>query len=484
MYFGVDYHPEHWVFPYAGTAEEPESRWKTDAELMQKAGVNVVRIGEFCWGLCEPEEGKFNFAWLKRVIDVMATADIKVVLSTPTAAPPIWLTKKHPEILPLDEHGLPLHEGTRHAVCLNCDVFWDYSKKIVTAMACDVAKHPQVIGWQIDNNIGGYTERCSFNEETRHDWHAWLQAKYQTIDRLNDMMGTRFWGQTVLDWKDVPMPMTAPTVHNPALILDWRRFCSDTVVAFVRMQAELLRELTPNAPVTTNLRAFTQRLDLFDVAEALDFVGMNSNATMKSKSAENACEIDLLRSLKKTAIKTPDAGDNFWVIEQKAGHVNWQEVNSLVKPGVVRLFTYQLISRGADGVLYFFWRQPRIGSEQFYGGVLTHDGRAENRVYKEISQIGQEMKLLAPVLKGTKVVAETCILHSAENDWALEFLSQRVARPEYHGRFRAAFGRFIELQNCFRAIAASPRWRRSGRVETLCAKWGDARRHVQQRDGG
>jgi beta-galactosidase len=126
-----------------------------------------------------------------------------------------------------------------------------------------------------------------------------------------------------------------------------------------------------------------------------------------------------MRSLKKKDVRNPDGDEGFWVIEQKAGNVNWQEVNSLVRPGVVRLFTYQLLARGASGVFYFLWRQPRIGSEKFYGGVLTHDGRGDNRVYKEIGQIGEEMKLLAPVLKGTKVVAETCILYSHDNEWAI-----------------------------------------------------------------
>jgi beta-galactosidase len=163
---------------------------------MVAAGMNIVRMGEFVWGLCEPREGEFDFSWLKRIMDLMANEDIKVVLATPTAAPPIWLTKKHPEILPSDERGLPLYEGTRHACCLNSDLYWDYSKKIVRAMAEALGKHPQLIAWQIDNNIGTHSMQPSFNEETRRDWHLWLKAKYETIEGLNDMMGTRFWGQT------------------------------------------------------------------------------------------------------------------------------------------------------------------------------------------------------------------------------------------------------------------------------------------------
>jgi beta-galactosidase len=424
MYFGADYHPEHWVYPYAGTAENPEARWQHDIELMVSAGMNVVRMGEFSWGLCEPREGEYNFDWLRRVMDLLGEEDIKVVLASPTAAPPIWLTHEHPEILPVDEQGLPLSPGTRHACCLNSDLYWNYSKKIIRAMAEALGRHPQLIAWQIDNNIGVRSLQPCFNEETLRDWHAWLKAKYSTIDNLNNLMGTRFWGQLVTDWSHVPMPKVAPSPHNPALMLDWRRFCSDTIVAFIRMQTDLLHELTPGTPVTTNMRATGQNLDLFDVGDTVDYVSLISNATIKSKSAENACELDFMRSLKKTGSTMPGGDAGFWVMEQKAGHVNWQDVNSLVRPGVVRLFTFQTLSRGADGVLYFFWRQPRIGPEKFYGGILTHDGRGENRVYKEISQIGQEVKRLGFVLQGTKVVAETCIIYSHENDWTLALPQQ------------------------------------------------------------
>ena len=420
MYFGVDYYPEHWVFPYGGTAENPEAVWEQDAVLMARAGINVVRIGEFSWGICEPEEGKYDFLWLRRVMDIMAHYEIKVILGTPTAAPPIWLAKKHPEILPLDEDGRVKHEGTRRAICLSSDVYWDYSKRIVTHMAEALGDHPALIAWQIDNGMGMNDTEFSFNEDTRKEWHHWLEAKYETIERLNDRLGLRFWGQIVTAWDQVPMPMRAPAPHNPALLLDWNRFSSDTMVQFVKMQADLLRELSPNHPVTVTMRAFLRKFDHFDMADVVDFVSVESNVVTKSKTSELACDIDLLRSLKKTGIKTPDGDCGFWAMEQKVGQVNWQDVNALVRPGLIRLFTYQLVARGASGLLYFRWRQPRIGCEKFYGAVLSHHLEGNSRVFKEICQIGEELKLLAPAIKDTKVLPEVCILYSHENDWTLQ----------------------------------------------------------------
>ncbi|HEY2081771.1 MAG TPA: beta-galactosidase [Verrucomicrobiae bacterium] len=420
MYFGVDYYPEQWVFPYGGTAENPEAQWEQDAELMVKAGVNVVRMGDLSWGICEPEDGKYNFDWLKRAMDVLGRAGIKTVLATPTAAPPLWLAKKHPEILPISQNGEVLHEGTRRAVCFNNDVYWNHAKRIVEAMAKALGKHGQLIAWQIDSGIGGHETEWSFNRDTQLEWQNWLKLKYETVEQLNEKLGLRYFSQVVTSFDQVPMPMHAPTAHNPALLLDYARFSSDTIVAFVTMQADVLRELTPNIPLTTNLRALQRRFDHFDVARVLDFVSVESNAAIKTKSAELACDIDILRSLKKDDIRTPDGDVGFWVIEQKAGQVNWQDVNSLVRPGVVRLFTYQLVSRGASGVLYYQWRQPRIGNEKFSGAVMSHHVRTDSRTFREISQIGEELKLLAPAIKGTRVVAEACILYSHDNDWTLQ----------------------------------------------------------------
>lgn len=428
MYFGVDYHPEQWVYPYGGTADNPEGAWENDAELMQKAGINVVRIGEFTWGLCEPEEGRYDFAWLRRAMDILGKAGIKVVLAAPTAAPPIWLTRKHPEILPVDERGLIKHEGTRRAFCLNSDVYWNFSKRIVETMAKALGQHPQLIAWQIDNGLGSNFTEASFNEDTRRDWHGWLEAKYERIERLNEEMGLRHWGQVVSRWDQVPMPMASPVGHNPALVLNWRRFCSDSIVQFVRMQAELLHELTPHCPVTTNLRPFVNQFDHFDLAEVIDFVSIESSAGIKARSSELACEIDLLRSLKKKDIRTPDDNPGFWVIGQQAGTVAWEDVNWLIRPGLLRMFSYQLVSRGATAIMFSRWRQPRFGTEKFQGAILSHNSRANGRVFKEVSQIGEEMKLLAPALKGTHVPAEVCILFSHDNEWSL-------AQPNQPNRF-------------------------------------------------
>ena len=424
MYFGVDYFPEEWVFPHAGTAENPEAQWAEDAKLMQAAGINVVRMGEFCWGLCEPAEGKYDFAWLKRAMDVFGARGIKTVLSTPTAAPPIWMGQKYPEILPVDECGTVRREGTRRAACFSNDTFWNLSKVIVEQMAAALGQHEHLVAWQVDSGLGGHQTEWAFNDDTRLEWQHWLSLKYETVEKLNADLGLRHWGQVVSSFDQVPMPRHAPAPHNPALLLDWNRFCSDTIVAYCRMQADLLRELCPNNPVTTNLRAMHRKFDHFDIAETLDFVSVESNAANKAKSAELACDIDLMRSLKKFDIRTPDGDTGFWVIEQKAGIVNMQDANQLIRPGLLRLFTYQLISRGACGILYYPWRQPRIGSEKFNGAVLPHHLGGSRRMYNEITQIGEELKLLAPSLKGTKVVADACILYSHDNDWVLQHPNQ------------------------------------------------------------
>jgi beta-galactosidase len=183
MHLGTDYYPEHWVYPLAGTPESPESRWQRDAELMVAAGMNVVRLGEFAWGLYEPEEGRMIFDWMKRAMDVMAEAGLKIMLGTPTAAPPLMVEPETSEILPVDERGQRKQAGTRKAYCMNSDVYWGHCRKIITELVKALGQHPgsdRVAGRQ---RFGQHQTVYSFNDETRRDWHAWLKAKYETVER-------------------------------------------------------------------------------------------------------------------------------------------------------------------------------------------------------------------------------------------------------------------------------------------------------------
>ena len=216
------------------------------------------------------------------------------------------------------------------------------------------------------------------------------------------------------------MPMYAPAMHNPALAAGLEPFQQRHDGAIRQNAGGPFARTLPEASRDRHDARVSPQVDHFDMADVVDFVSIESNVVMKAKTAELACDVDMLRSLKKTDIKTPDGDCGFWAMEQKVGQVNWQDVNSLVRPGLIRLFTYQFVSRGASGILYFRWRQPRIGSEKFYGAIIPHHIEGNNRVFKEISQIGEELKMLAPSLKDTKVVSEACILYSHDNDWALQ----------------------------------------------------------------
>ena len=189
MYFGVDYYPEQWVFPYAGTAEEPEAQWERGRRLDGQGRLQRGPIGEFSWGLCEPAPGKYNFSWLERVMDVMERHSIQVVLGTPTAAPPCGSPSSIRTSCRSTADGTVLHEGTRRACCLNSDAYWNAAKQIVQQMAQALGKHAQLVAWQIDNSLGGHFTEASFNESSRLEWHNWLKLKYETLEGLNARLG-------------------------------------------------------------------------------------------------------------------------------------------------------------------------------------------------------------------------------------------------------------------------------------------------------
>src|SRR5512143_2511427 len=185
--FGVDYYPEHW----------PEERWDEDARLMQEAGFNTVRLAEFSWSRLEAEEGCFDFNWLDRAIAILERRQMRVVLGTPSASAPPWLLQQHPDLFRLRADGQRVTYGNRRGYCPNHPLYRQYAGRILARMAQHYHAHPSVIGWQIDNEMG---ERC-YCPQCQRAFQAWLQARYPSLEVLNQKWGTVFWSQEYSAWE-------------------------------------------------------------------------------------------------------------------------------------------------------------------------------------------------------------------------------------------------------------------------------------------
>lgn len=401
--FGVDYYPEHW----------PEENWDVDVQLMSEAGFNIVRLAEFAWAKMEPQQGVFDFDWLDRAIRIFHKKDISVILGTPTASPPPWLAHKTPDILRVREDGLRVGFGTRRINCPTHPLYRECSRSITTAMAEHYASNPAVIGWQTDNEFG---DRC-YCPVCLTSFQNWLKQHYGTLDELNRRCGTIFWSQTYRDWCEIPLPLnTSGAPPNPSLALDFKRFISDAYVLFQQEQIDILRSKCPSHFITHDMMGFGyDGLDYFDLARPLDFVSWNNYPIgfwhkWAYTPASPALSHAAMRGLK---------NKNFWVMEQQAGPTGWQTLSSTPRPGVLRLWAYQSIAHGAEGVVFFRWRTARFGAEQYWHGLLEHDGRAGRR-YHEIKQMGAELKQVGAQIFGAETQSKVAILQSYEARFAFQ----------------------------------------------------------------
>ncbi len=402
MYFGADYYPEHW----------PRERWEADAQMMQAAHINVVRLAEFAWSKLEPTEGHYDFAWLDEAIDILNQHGIQVIIGTPTATPPKWLIDKYPDILPVDADGHVRGFGSRcHYCATNKNYHW-HSDLIVGQLAKHYGHHPGVIGWQTDNEFGCHSTTRCYCDSCRKAFRQWLQQKYGTLEALNEAWGTVFWSQTYETWDQVIIPRKTVASHNPSLLLDFYRFSSDMKVEFQARQLRILRQHSTNQFITHNLMGLFPEIDYYDLAKDLDFVSWDNYPRYSGApdSTRLALSHDLMRGIRK---------QNFWVMEEQSGPSGWEIVHSTPRPGEIRLWTYQAVSRGADGIVYFRWRTCRFGTEEYWHGIIDHDGRPRRR-YKEIQDTGKELAELWPFLDGTEVKNDVAILYSYDQLWSLQ----------------------------------------------------------------
>lgn len=396
LYFGADYYPEHW----------PEERWAEDIELMSRAGFNVVRLAEFAWSRIEPREGEYDFEWLDRVVGMLSAKGIKCIIGTPTAAPPPWMIKAYPDILRVDGYGRRKPAGTRKNYCPNNPHYAEYSRTIVERMVLHYKDNPNIVGWQIDNEFEGDPCYCNNCIEA---FRRWLKKKYGSLEQLNAACGLIFWGQEYGEWDEIFPPRPSLMMQNPSLNLEWRRFTSDSWVKYQQMQVELIRKHAPHQIITHNFMGMYKELDYFKFANPLDIVSFDYYPKWSTdlNYASLAMCHDIMRSLKKKP---------YWIMELQSGAVKAAKA-PIPKPGQIRLWTIQSVARGADGVLYFRWRTCRFGAEEYWHGILDHDGVPRRR-YTEIKKVSEELRKIGSQIEGTQVYPEAAVTLVYDNIWA------------------------------------------------------------------
>ncbi|AEU35867.1 beta-galactosidase [Granulicella mallensis] len=396
LLLGAAWYPEQW----------PESRWDADLALMEAAHINFVRVGEFAWSTMEPKEGEYKLDWLEHAVRAAERHHIAVVLGTPSAAPPAWLTEKYPETLRTMVDGRKDGHGNRQQFDWSDPKYRELAREIAEKMAARFGHDPNVIAWQIDNE---YADE-SYGQSTQKQFDDWLHAKYKTLDNLNARWTTSYWSETYQDWNQIPIE---EKYGNPGLLLNWKEFVSDTWRSYQKNQVEVIRaHAEPRQKITTNMMGWFDGYDSYTVAQDLDFASWDDYVGQgQLDPASNGAIHDLTRGFLRK---------NFWVMETQPGFVNWSPLNNALNKGEVRAMAWNDIGHGAQAVEYWQWRSALNGQEQYHGTLVGSDGTPVP-LYDEVKQLGDDFAKAAPVLAGTTVESQVAILHDYNSRWAINW---------------------------------------------------------------
>lgn len=426
--YGGDYNPEQW----------PEHVRLEDIELMKEAGVNFLSVAIFSWGLLEPSEGNYDFAWLDEVLDNLHGAGIKVALATATASPPAWLARKHPEILPVTAEGTRLERGSRRHYSPSSSVYRRYATAMTRVIAERYEDHPALALWHVDNELGCHVGEF-YGEEDAAAFRRWLERRHGSIDALNEAWGTAFWSQHYASFDEIIPPGPAPTTLNPGQQLDFARFNSWAFMDYYRELLAVLREVTPDVPATTNfmVSSATKTLDYFDWAKDMDVIANDHYlvAADPEREIELAFSADLTRGVAR--------GKPWILMEHSTSAVNWQPYNQPKMPGEMLRNSLAHVARGADAVMFFQWRQSKAGSEKFHSAMVPHGGR-DTQVWRNVVDLGEALRRLEPV-KGSRVESRVAIVFDYEAWWASELDSHPSQGVKYLDTMRA-FHRALYLR--------------------------------------
>ncbi len=395
---GCCYYPEHW----------DKENLKSDIKKIKQLGFNCIRIGEFSWSLYEKEEGKYDFSFLGEAVKLAGELGLKVIVGTPTAAPPKWLIDKHPEVLCVNAEGVTMQHGARQHHNHTSPIYLQYCAKITTEMVKYFSRFPNVIGWQIDNEINCHRNE-SYSNADDIAFRVWLERKYGTIEKLNAAWGTCFWSLDFNDFSQVTCPRPHPAFKNPSYVTDYYLFLSDAAVDYAYLQTEIIRSIMPNAFITHN--GYFQNIDYKKLTnKCLDFLSFDNYPSSREKQARGNG-----RSVAYRFAQTRACSKKFMILEQQAGpggQLHYLHPTPL--PGQLRLWTYQAIAHGAFGLIYFRYRTALFGAEQLWYGIYGHDGE-ENFRSCEIRQTAEELSRVGDLLAATENENEVAIFSNYHN---------------------------------------------------------------------
>lgn len=330
--------------------------------------------------------------------------------------------------------GIKRKFGDRHNSCPNSPTYRKYAARLAGKLAEHYKDYDNIVAWHVSNEFGGecYCENCE------KEFRVWLQKKYRTIDALNQAWDTAFWGHTFYDWDEIVVPdmrsehFETDRTTFQGISLDYRRFMSDSMLECYELEEKAIKEVIEDAVVTTNLMGFYKPLDYFKWAKKMDFVSWDNYPSNEDSYAKIAMAHDLMRGIK--------GGEPFALMEQTPSVTNWLPYNALKRPGVMRLWSYQAVAHGADTVMFFQMRRSIGACEKYHGAVIDHAGSRQARVYKEVAQLGAELKKIGTRTLGMRTKSDIALIMDWDNWWAIEY----SAGPSRELKYLNEFGRFYE----------------------------------------
>ena len=404
--FGGDYNPDQWS----------EETWDDDVRLMKKAGVNTVALAIFSWDRIQPQENRWDFGWLDRIIDKLGKAGIATDLASATATAPLWLYEKHPEVLPCDKFGHPVNAGSRQSWSPTSPVFKEYALTLCRKLAERYGANPYVTAWHMSNEYG-WNNRNDYSDNALNAFRLWCERKYGTIGALNQAWGTTFWGQEMNSFDEVLIPrfMGADSMVNPGQKLDFERFGNDMLLDFYKAERDAIAEICPDKPFTTNFMVSTDQccMDYADWANEVNFVSNDHyfHEGGEMHLDELACSDALMDSFA--------LGKPWYVMEHSTSAVQWKPLNMRKRKGETVRDSLAHVAMGADAINFFQWRASAFGAESFHSAMVPHAGE-DTKLFRQVCELGETLQTLADAgVQGSELErSDTAILFSAESEWA------------------------------------------------------------------